>query len=390
MRLVWILLPAMAALSFAKEHRDEAIYEKHPDFSGKEKQYLVMDTAKIEHPRDINTYNPLYHTRPIRQDTTNTCWCYCTTSFFETELHRLGRGDIELSRMFTVYWEYVEKVRRFVQQKGESLVDEGSQPNAVINRMMQYGAVRASDYNGLLNDRTVHNHRAMHKEITTYLEFIKENRIWQEEQVIANVRMIMDRCMGSPPETITVAGKSMSPKAYLDTVLKLPLDDYVSIMSFKKPAFWTKDAYDVPDNWWESKEYYNVPLDEFYSSLKGAIKNGYSLVIAGDVSEPGKYGWHDLGFIPSFDIPHDFINQDSREFRFYNQTSTDDHGMHLVGYNRYKGDYWFLIKDSASSAWKGEFDGYHFFHQDYIKLKILVFVTHKDAVENLLSNFGDD
>ena len=58
--------------------------------------------------------------------------------------------------------------------------------------------------------------------------------------------------------------------------------------------------------------------------------------------------------------------------------------MHLIGYNRFEGEDWFLIKDSASSAWKGEFDGYHFFHQDYIKLKILVYVAHKDAVEILL------
>ena len=109
----------MTSIGFTKERKDEAIYETHPDFSGKDRQYLVTDASKIDHPRDIAAYNPLYHTHPIRQDTTNTCWCFCTTSFLETELHRLGRGDIELSRMFTVYWEYVEKVRRFVQQNGE-------------------------------------------------------------------------------------------------------------------------------------------------------------------------------------------------------------------------------------------------------------------------------
>ena len=384
MKLIFSMLLIVSAFCFAKERDDKALYETHQDFSGNDKEYLVTDISGVNHSRDIDAYNPLYHTLPIRQDTTNTCWCFCTTSFFETELNRLGHGTFKLSRMYTVYWEYVEKVRRFVQLKGESLVDEGSQPNAVINRMKQYGAVRASDYSGLLNGQTVHNHRAMHKEITAYLDYVKEKGIWQEDQVIANVRMIMDRHIGKPPKEITVGGASMTPKRFLDDILQLPLDNYVSIMSFKKPGFWAKDAYDVPDNWWNSKEYYNVPLDDFYSSLKGAIKNGYSLVIAGDVSEPGKYGWHDLGFVPSFDIPSDHINQESREFRFYNKTSTDDHGMHLIGYNRFEGEDWFLIKDSASSAWKGEFDGYHFFHQDYIKLKILVYVAHKDAVEILL------
>ena len=387
MKKLFAIVLMLVAVGPAKDRTDKAVYETHKNFSGKDKEYLVADLSTIDHPRDIAGYNPLWHTPPIRQDTTNTCWCFCTTSFLESELHRLGRGDIKLSRMFTVYWEYVEKVRRFVQQKGESLVGEGSQPNAVINRMKQYGAVRAEDYTGLLSGQTVHNHRAMHKEITAYLDYVKKNNEWHEEQVIENVRSIMDRHIGRPPEQINVNGMLMTPQEYMKNILQLPLDDYVSVMSFKKPAFWTKGAYDVPDNWWHSEEYYNVPLDDFYAAVKNAVKNGYSLVIAGDVSEPGKYGWKDIGFIPTFDIPSDYINQDAREFRFYNKTSTDDHGMHLIGYKRYKGEDWFLIKDSASSAWKGEFDGYHFFHEDYIKLKILVFLTHKDALHDVLQKF---
>ena len=385
MKTIGIILLLMTTLGYARDRIDSARYETHKNFAGKDHEYLVVDASKIDHPRDIAAYHPLWHTKPIRQDTTNTCWCFCTTSFLESELHRLGRGDIELSRMFTVYWEYVEKVRRFVREKGESLVGEGSQPNAVIDRMKQYGAVPASAYTGLLEGQTVHNHRVMHGEISTYLDYVKKNCIWQEEQVIANVRMIMNRHMGRPPETITVDGAVMTPNEYMEKILRLPLDNYVSVMSFIKPDFWTMGAYDVPDNWWHSREYYNVPLDDFYTGLKNAIKKGYSLVIAGDTSEPGKYGWRDLGVIPSFDIPSSNINQDSREFRFYNKTSTDDHGMHLIGYKRFKGQDWFLIKDSASSAWKGDFDGYHFFHQDYIRLKILTFMTHRDAIADLLT-----
>ena len=48
-----------------------------------------------------------------------------------------------------------------------------------------------------------------------------------------------------------------------------------------------------------------------------------------------------------------------------------------------------MIKDSAASAYKGEFDGYHFFHGDYIRLKILAFLVHKDAVPQLMDLFGE-
>ena len=45
--------------------------------------------------------------------------------------------------------------------------------------------------------------------------------------------------------------------------------------------------YKVGDNWWHSKDYYNIPLDDFMSVLKNAIRNGYSIGIGGDVSEAG-------------------------------------------------------------------------------------------------------
>ena len=365
--------------------QDKAVYETKKNFWNKDKEYLITDFSPYKHVRDLDAYNPVYHTTPIRQDTTNTCWCFCATSFLETELHRLGKGDVELSRMYTVYWEYIEKIRRYVRLEGESLVGEGSQPNAVINIMKKYGAVRAQDYTGLLATATAHDHRALHKEITAYLQYVKENELWYEYEVLENSRLILNRYLGMPPVTIVVDGRALTPKQYMDDVLQLPLDDYVSIISFKKIPFWTQDAYDVPDNWWGSKEYYNVPLDDFYTAIKEAIQNGYSSVITGDVSEPGKYGWKDIGIIPTFDIPPAFINQDSREFRFYNKTSTDDHGMHLIGYKKYKGEDWYLIKDSAASAWNGDFDGYHFFHENYLKLKMLSFMTHKDAVNGLLS-----
>jgi bleomycin hydrolase len=291
--------------------------------------------------------------------------------------------------MYTVYWEYIEKIRRFVRQKGESLVAEGSQPNAVINIMKKYGAVRASDYSGLLGNAKVHNHRELHKEITGYLNYVQENELWFEDDVLANIKLILNRHLGAPPETIIVNGRDISPNEFMENVLQLPLDDYVSVMSFKKIPFWRQDSYDVPDNWWHSKDYYNVPLDNFYAAIAHAIQNRYSLVIMGDVSEPGKYGWRDIGIIPTFDIPSEYINQDSREFRFYNKTSTDDHGMHVIGYKKYKGEDWFLFKDSASSAWKGEFHGYHFFHKDYIKLKMLAFMAHRDAIADLLEKMSE-
>ncbi|HEK85187.1 MAG: C1 family peptidase [Candidatus Saccharicenans sp.] len=366
--------------------QDEAIY-KTREFEGQKREYLTLDFSKIDHPTSVSEFQQVFHQPPIRQYRTGTCWCFATTSFLESELKRLGRGEFKLSEMYTVYWEYVEKARRFIREKGNSFLGEGSEHNAVIARMKQYGAVPESAYTGLLPGKTEHDHAAMFNEINNYLEFCKKNGYWDEDKAVDYVKLILNKYMGEPPSTIEVNGQKMTPKEYLDKVLQLPLDDYVAFMSFKYLPFYTKGEYRAPDNWWHSQDYYNVPLDEFYQAIVNALKKGYSVDLGGDVSEPGISGEAGLAIIPTFDILPSLINQDSREFRFYNHTSTDDHAIHAVGITQ-KGDHtWFLIKDSGAGAHRGPYQGYVFYRDDYVRLKMLIFMVHKDAVTDLLQKF---
>jgi bleomycin hydrolase len=65
--------------------------------------------------------------------------------------------------------------------------------------------------------------------------------------------------------------------------------------------------------------------------------------------------------------------------------------MHLVGYLEKDGKDWYLIKDSGSGSRNndpkaGEF-GYYFFSSDYIKLKMMDYMVHKDSVKDLLEKF---
>lgn len=59
--------------------------------------------------------------------------------------------------------------------------------------------------------------------------------------------------------------------------------------------------------------------------------------------------------------------------RFSNNTTGDDHSIHLLGYKEEDGKYWFLIKDSCSGAFNGKNKGYYFYHEDFGKLKNVVF-----------------
>lgn len=93
--------------------------------------------------------------------------------------------------------------------------------------------------------------------------------------------------------------------------------------------------YKVQDNRWHSKDYDNVPLDDFMGAVKKAIKNGYTLSLGGDVSVSGFSRENNCGLIPKY--------------------------SHL---------------------------GCYFFHEDYIKLKMIGFTVHKDAVNDLLKKFN--
>jgi bleomycin hydrolase len=96
------------------------------------------------------------------------------------------------------------------------------------------------------------------------------------------------------------------------------------------------------------------------------------------------WGLEDIAVVPTFDIPGPFIDQDSREFRFSNSTSTDDHGIHLVGMTRVGDHDWFLIKDSNRSSRLGKYEGSYLYRDDYVKLKMLTITVHKDRVADIL------
>lgn len=358
----------------------------------KTEKRFQADLSGMSFPNKVSYYKEEWHLPPVSQGNTNTCWCFSTTSFFESEVHRLTGQDVKLSEMFTVYWEYVERAKRFVAERGNSAFEEGSEANAVTRDFKKYGIVPKEVYTGMEPGRKFYTHEKLIGELQKYMENVKNTNAWDEAQVVATVKSILNHYMGVPPETFEWKGVKYTPKEFLNSYLKLQMDDYVDILSYLQQPFWEQVEYQVPDNWWHSKDYYNVPLEDYINAIKNAIKNHYTVAIGGDVSEAGFSRDTQVAIVPTFDIPDAQIDDNARQFRFSNGTTTDDHGLHLVGYYEKDGTDWFLIKDSGSGSRNGdekapEF-GYYFFRGDYIKLKMMDFMVHKDAVKDLLKKFG--
>ena len=412
MRRLSILLTVMLVWNFAfsQNNKDKLVFETYePGFyqnvimkdiqhvrqkqeKKKTYKYPKMDQSGMDLPNKVKMYTKVWYNPPISQGNAGTCWCYSTTSFLESDLYRMYKIKVKLSEPYTVYWEYVEKAREFVRTRGKSLFDQGSEANAVTRIMKKYGCVPRSEYNGLLNGLQYPDHDQMFEEMKNFLEFVKENNVWNENFVVETIKQIENKYIGEPPTEFTVDGKKYTPMTYMTDYLKLNPDDYVDIISLKQSPYWTQMEYPVPDNWWHSADYYNVPLDVFMQIIDESIKNGYSMSIGGDVSEPGFSRETQCAMIPDFDIPQEYINEDARQMRFSNHSTTDDHGMHLVGYTTYKGHKWYLIKDSSSGSRNNDPNapefGFYFFRDDYVKLKMMDFMIHKSAVEKYLKKFN--
>ncbi len=368
----------------------ETIQKEINEYENKEqpkRKNFILDFSTINIPAKLEEFNTLWHNKPVMQSSTGTCWAFAATSMMESEVYRMSKKEVKLSEMFTVYYEYIRRAERFVREHGNSLVSEGSQTNAILNVLKQYGAVPLSAYSGMLDGQKHHSHGKMVNEINKYLNYCKENSFWDEELVIKNVKSILNYYMKEPPKEFVYEGKNYTPKTFANENLKINPDDYVDIMSLLEGGFWTKTIYDVPDNWWKSEDYYNVPADDFMKALNNAVKNGFSVAIGGDVSEAGMYSYKDAAVVPTFDIPSQYIDDYAKQFRFSNKTTTDDHAIHLVGKTTNSSGDWFLIKDSGSGARNGLHKGYYFFHSDYVKLKMTTFMVHKDAVKDILTKF---
>ncbi len=351
------------------------------------KKKFTMDFSKYNLPKSVDEFTKYWFNPPISQGNTGTCWAFSTTSFFESEIYRLTKKKVKLSEIFTVYWEYVEKAKYFVETRGTSLFAQGSEANAVTRIWKKYGIVPEADYTGLKEGQVYHNHAKMFNEMSNYLQSVKKENAWNVKTVTETIKSIMNHYIGTPPNQVKVNGKTYTPKEYLKNYLKLNLNDYVDVVSYMQKPYFKQVEYEVPDNWWHSKDYYNIPLDDFMNVLKKAIRNGYTIGLGGDVSEPGKSAELDVFMVPDFDIPSAYIDENARQFRFSNKTTTDDHGIHLVGYLDRPDQNWYLIKDSGSGSRNGKNKGFYFFTEDYVKLKMMDYIIHKDAFKDEIKKF---
>ena len=345
---------------------------------------------------DFTVIKDMDKTAVDNQYRSSTCWSFSSLSFFESEILRLSKKEVNLSEMFVVNHSYRDKAEKYVRMHGEVAFAPGGAFHDALYVMKNYGMVPQSAYPGKLVDKDNHIHNEMDAVLKSMVKAVignpngKLSGVWHSAFSAA-----IDAYLGALPEKFEADGKTHTPKSYMES-LKLNPNDYVIVTSYTHHPFYSQFVLEVPDNW-AAQSCYNVPLNELQTIMKSAIDKGYTFAWAADVSEKG-FNWKNgVAIVPEGDwdgirdketidsltnypIPQMAINQKNRQEAFDNYETQDDHGMHITGTVKdQNGTLYYKVKNSWGTK-SNDCDGYLYASEAYVLYKTTNIMLHKSAI----------
>ncbi|AWH84207.1 aminopeptidase [Flavobacterium album] len=342
---------------------------------------------------------------PVKnQGSSGTCWSYSANSFLESEMIRMGKQPVEISQVYTARNAYVEKGKNYVRMHGAITLGDGGALHDVINMYRKYGALPQNVYTGLNYGTTVNKFEEMQTMAQGVLEAAVKNPNGElSPNWIKAYTAVLDSYLGDVPQSFDYKGKKYTPQTFAKEVVGINPDDYVELSSFKEHPYYSKFVLMVPDNW-SLDMVYNVKMDDLTAIIDNALKNGYTVGWAGDVSEKG-FSWKNgVAYIPSknfadmtaeekesiFKGPQAEmeITEDMRQKAFDNYQTTDDHGMHIVGLSKdQNGKEYYIVKNSWGAT--NDYKGYLYMSKNFVKYKTTAILLNKGGIPKDLAKKMD-
>ena len=348
---------------------------------------IVFSTsAQAQTHPDFTIIKQLKTSSVKSQDNTGTCWSYATTSFIETEAIRMGKGELDIAEMFFARVAYTEKAKKYIRVHGLGNFSQGGQAHDVFNVIKSDGIVPQSAYSGLNYGETRHQHSEMVNVLTGMLDgLLKQGNKRYSTAWLRAFNSVLDAYLGAYPAEFEYEGKKYTPKTFTENVVGINPDDYIELTSYKLYPYYQLVDLEVPDNW-SHDLYYNVPIEDLMTIIKFSIENGYSVDWDGDVSEKNfshKNGKGTLSARDTKDLKEMGV-ENTRQFTFDNQTSTDDHLMHLTGIaTAADGTIYYQTKNSWGNS--NDYDGYLYMSTPFLEIKTIAILVHKDAIPKAIA-----
>lgn len=340
------------------------------------------------------------------QGKSGTCWSYSGNSFLESEMIHNGKQPIDLAEIFTARCVYIEKAKNYVRMHGSVNWGDGGELHDVVNMYAKYGALPQEVYTGLNSGLPYNKFDEMQAALKGMLDGIiklsneKEFSGTLSSNWLTAFTAALDSYLGKVPETFTWKGKTYTPQSFAKEVVGLNPSDYIEISSFKMSPYYQKIFFPVPDNW-SFDQVYNVKLNELTDIIDHALKAGYSVGWASDVSEK-YFSWKNgVAYVPtkSFDMmtpeeqqnmfsgpkPEKEITEDMRQLAFDNYETQDDHGMQIVGISKdQNGKEYYMVKNSWGPT--NDYKGYIYVTKNFVKYKSTAIMVNKGGLTKDMKN----
>lgn len=322
------------------------------------------------------------------QSNTGTCWSFATSSFIESELMRMGKGEHDLSEMYVVRNIYKDKARNYLLRQGKANFSQGSLSHDLIRMMDKNGIMPESTYSGLVTKGKPHNHSEMEAVLKGLLDGIRKSKGLSKRWPMA-FEAILDVYLGAAPESFKYQGKKYDPLSFADD-LGIDADDYVSLTSFTHHPFGESFILEIPDNY-SNGSFQNVPLPQLMKVIDKALEMGYTIAWDGDVSEKGFDAKQGIAVLPlkpnrkdlfTTPGPEIEVTQELRQEHFESLSTTDDHLMHLVGKAKdQEGKEYYIIKNSWGKI--SPYKGYLYMSRAFAEMKTVAIMVHKDVLDKV-------
>lgn len=390
MKKIVILLALVPALHISLYAQDNLVNSLKANQSVQAKEKFIFTPV-------IN----LETTSVKNQGSSGTCWSYSGNSFLESEMIQAGRKPVEISQIYTARCVYIEKAKNYVRMHGAVTWGDGGALHDVTNIYAQYGALPRELYTGLNYGTSNNKFAEMQDALKGMLDGIIKNANGKlTPNWLTAFTAALDAYLGKVPEQFTYNGKSYTPLTFAKEVVGLNASDYVELGSLSHQPYYQKAFLPVPDNW--SFDYiYNVPMNDITTIIDNALKTGYTVGWATDVSEKS-FSWKNgVAYVPEkpfdqmteaekadmFNGPKKEmeITEADRQLAFDNFETTDDHGMQIVGVAKDQGGKeYYIVKNSWGES--NDYKGYLYVTKNFVKYKTTAFLLNKNAINKDIRN----
>jgi bleomycin hydrolase len=385
-----LLIVVFSCISFVSFSQDNLVNSLSANASDQSKQKFSFTPV-------IN----LTCTDVKNQGSSGTCWSYSGNSFLESEMIRNGKQPVDIAEIYTARCVYIEKAKNYVRMHGSVNWGDGGELHDVTNMYAKYGALPQEVYSGLNYGYDMNKFAEMQDVLKGMLDGVIKNANGKLTNNWINAfTAAVDSYLGKVPEEFTYKGKKYTPLTFAKEVVGINAADYIEFGSLDNSPYYEKIFFPVPDNW-SFDQVYNVQINDLTDIIDNALKQGYTVGWATDVSEK-YFSWKNgIAYVPAvsvdkmtgaqqqemFNGPKEEmeITPAMRQLAFDNYETQDDHGMQIVGMSKdQNGKEYYIVKNSWGKT--NDYQGFLYVTKNYVKYKTTALMVNKNAVSKGLKS----